>query len=238
MAPVTDPNPDGPSRWLVTVMCLYGAGATGMIYLFSVYSGALKQQFGFSQTQLEAINTSMFAAGTITVLPGMLVDRVGPGHSMRLGGSLMASIFLLQFLVVHRRLGLSDGAVLPMMCFMCSVQFLCSSCITASVFSCLKTIYKPHESSGFVVGLGKGWVGLFGAIVTQLYKYTAGDVDNSPQTFMFLIFLAGAAAALTLVPSFIVTKAVSTQVNGRPQPYMDRMRGMVGAACFLCSAPC
>ena len=64
-----------------------------------------------------------------------------------------------------RRVGLSR-------CVLCGIQFLGSSCVTASVFSTLKTIYGKHEGPGFVVGVGKGWVGLFGAIVTQLYKYT------------------------------------------------------------------
>jgi hypothetical protein len=44
-------------RWTVTVLCLYAAGATGLIYLFSVYSDALKKEFGLSQSEVESINT-------------------------------------------------------------------------------------------------------------------------------------------------------------------------------------
>ena len=41
-----------------------GAGATGLIYLFSVYSSALKKRFDLSQRSLQTIEICMFLAGT------------------------------------------------------------------------------------------------------------------------------------------------------------------------------
>jgi hypothetical protein len=256
-----------------------GAGATGLIYLFSVYSSALKKRFKLSQTSLGTIETCMFLAGTLSgkawhfvdtfpnhnithrrsgvifflsklakypnlfpahviflVFSGVLVDRLGPANGMRLGGGVMAFCFLAQFLVCERRLGFPDAAVLPALCALCAVQFLCSSCITASVFSTLKTVYAPHESSGWVVGVGKGWVGLFGAIVTQLYSYTAGAPDDSAQTFEFLLFLAGAALLLTVLPSFVVTKHPLLPLPPLPPlPYYGRLQAMTATVVLTCA---
>jgi hypothetical protein len=43
-----------------------GAGATGLIYLFSVYSSALKKRFDLTQRSLQTIETCMFLAGTVS----------------------------------------------------------------------------------------------------------------------------------------------------------------------------
>jgi len=147
---------------------LYTAGSTGLIYLFGVYSSALKRQFGYSQTELDSISTVMFAAGSVTWSSGMLVDVLGPGRGLRIGGAVMAACFLFQYLLVNRRIGLSDSLVLSVLCASVFVQLLSSSTITA-FFSTLKATYRPDEQPGFVVGVGKGWVGLFGAIITQVY---------------------------------------------------------------------
>ena len=163
----------------------------------------------------------------------MLVDRVGPANGTRLGGGVMATIFVLQFLVCERSLGLPDSAVLPVLCALCAVQFLSSSCITASVFSTLKTVYSPYESAGWVVGVGKGWVGLFGAIVTQLYSYTAGAPNDSPNTFEFLLFLATAALALTMVPSLVITK--HPHLPFPPLPYHSRLQAMTVMVVLTCA---
>ena len=158
---------------------------------------------------------------------------MGPANGVRLGGGVMAAIFVLQFLVCERSLGLPDTAVLPVLCALCAVQFLSSSCITASVFSTLKTVYSPYESAGWVVGVGKGWVGLFGAIVTQLYSYTAGAPNDSPNTFEFLLFLAGAALALTMVPSLVVTK--HPHLPFPPLPYHSRLQAMTFTVVLTCA---
>ena len=167
------------------------------------------------------------------VFSGVLVDCVGPANGTRLGGGVMSTIFVLQFLVCERSLGLPDSAVLPVLCALCVVQGLCSSCITASVFSTLKTVYSPYESAGWVVGVGKGWVGLFGAIMTQLYSYTAGAPNDSPNTFEFLLFLAAAALALTMVPSLVITK--HPHLPFPPLPYHSRLQAMTFMVVFTCA---
>jgi hypothetical protein len=58
-----------------------GAGATGLIYLFSVYSSALKKRFKLSQTSLGTIETCMFLAGTLSGKAWHFVDTF-PNHNI------------------------------------------------------------------------------------------------------------------------------------------------------------
>ena len=48
--------------------CLYGAIVTGCFYGFSMYSRALKKQFGLSQSQLDNVNTVPYAFGLLSPL--------------------------------------------------------------------------------------------------------------------------------------------------------------------------
>ena len=90
---------DPPERWLVTVCILYASGSTGLIYLNSVYSEALKAKHSLTQSDVETISAVMFSAGMLSTLPGALVDRIGPRLGVRLGGTIMTTCFLLEFCV-------------------------------------------------------------------------------------------------------------------------------------------
>ena len=119
----------------------------------------------------------------------------------------MTTCFLLEFCVCVDVFGGSPkpGLVVGALSTLGAIQFLGSAMVTASVFPTVSAIYQPYENRGFVVGEAKAWVGLFGAIVTQVYVYAVGATDDSAQTFNFLLFLAAAAFGLTFVPSLIVT---------------------------------
>ena len=174
---------DPPERWLVTVCILYASGSTGLIYLNSVYSEALKAKHSLTQSDVETISAVMFSAGMLSTLPGALVDRIGPRLGVRLGGTVMTTCFLLEFCVCVDVFGGSPkpGLVVGALSTLGAIQFLGSAMVTASVFPTVSAIYQPYENRGFVVGEAKAWVGLFGAIVTQVYVYAVGATDDSAQ---------------------------------------------------------
>jgi hypothetical protein len=113
----------------------------------------------------------MFVAGAFSTIPGALVDYLGPNKGVRLGGGVMATCFIVQFLVCTRQIDVGNDNVLVVMCILAAIQFMSSCSITASVFPTLSAMYQPNESRGLVIGEGKGWVGLFGNNMTQ-YMYT------------------------------------------------------------------
>ena len=103
-------------RWTITVACFWGTCSTGLIYLFSIYSGALKKQFDFSQGELELINTAVFCAGILGVFPGWMSDRLGPSKAMLVGGATMGVAFTFFWLIARRILLVPSPAVMMSLC--------------------------------------------------------------------------------------------------------------------------
>jgi nitrate/nitrite transporter NarK len=148
------------------VALIFAAASTGLIYLSSVYSQALKDKLGFSQDDIETISICVFCGGLFGVIPGKLADRLGPRSAIYFGGALQAGALALYWAVATKVL----PGVPPRIVSLCALgffEYIGSSCITAAVFSALGRLYE--DKRGTVVGIGKCWVGMFGGIITQLY---------------------------------------------------------------------
>jgi hypothetical protein len=131
----------------------------------------------------------MFVAGAFSTIPGALVDYLGPNKGVRLGGGVMATCFIVQFLVCTRQIDVGNDNVLVVMCVLAAIQFMSSCSITASVFPTLSAMYQPNESRGLVIGEGKGWVGLFGKHDTQYISYIFKSVSLCIFIYIFVHIL-------------------------------------------------
>ena len=152
---------------------LFAAAITGVGYAFSVYSGALKKQFGLHQSQLDTISTTYFCAGVLSWVPGMILDKKGPRFTIVLGGSLMGTALTLYWAICRKIIHIhSTGTVIFFLCLFGVITFFGSACVTGASFA---TLSRNHPTcSGTAVGVAKGWVGLCGGMYTQIWTGFVG----------------------------------------------------------------
>jgi nitrate/nitrite transporter NarK len=207
------------------MICFYPVGSCGLLFLFSAYSAAIKREFGFTQSQLTLINTTTYVAGLVQTLPGAFVDRVGPRTGLKVAGCGFFAAFGCEWLIMTRRLAMPEGAVLPALCCVAFFSCLCNSCVTPSAFPVLYSMFEPSENRDFVFGIAKCWIGLFGALILNVYSCLFGELDDSSKAFRFVAFLAVASFALLIPPSLLITKRIAKP--SPPQAYKVRLRFMV-----------
>jgi MFS family permease len=153
--------------------CMYAAVATGVTYGFSMYSSALKEQFCFSQQQLANLNTIMFSLGPFSPLFGAFARRCGVKGTLLLGGLWVSSAQIVFYLVATQRIHAGDPAKVLLGISM--LQYMGIQLISSCAFS--TPIMHFQRQRGMAAALVKSFVGLAGAVVSQLYG--AHDVTNT-----------------------------------------------------------
>ncbi|KAK3422250.1 hypothetical protein EUGRSUZ_G02886, partial [Eucalyptus grandis] len=182
-------------------LIMAGAGAT---YLFGVYSKVIKSTLGYDQSTLNLLSSCKDLGANVGVLSGLIAE-VAPTWLVLLVGSAMnfAGYFLI-WLAVTRRI--PRPAVWQMCVYICVGANSQNFANTGSLVTCVKNF---PESRGIMLGLMKGFVGLSGAMMTQLYYAIYGDDSKS------LILLIGwLPAVISIVFVYTIrTMKLSTHPN-------------------------
>ena len=148
------------------VLLLFSAATTGLLYVSSVYSQALKNVLGLSQDDIETISLACACGGLMGFIPGTVSDRLGTRKTIMFGGGSQGFCLVVFWLIASKTIAVSRP--LAPLCVLSFFQYLSSGCTVAAVFSALSRLYS--ERRGVVVGIGKSYVGMVGAIATQLYR--------------------------------------------------------------------
>ncbi|CAE8582413.1 unnamed protein product, partial [Polarella glacialis] len=192
--------------WGTLVGCLFASTMCGFFYSFSVYSGALKAQFGMTQSQVESINTLPYLLGPLSFIPGIFVQRVGPRRVLALGGSMVSLTACCQWAVARRVLAVPVQSVPLVLTFLAMLTYAGMQCVTSVVFP-LPAQHFPHHR-GAMVGIAKCFVGLAAGIILQAYVTITGrQPDSSDATVDFILFYAILSVAVTLAASATVRAA-------------------------------
>ncbi|KAG0598814.1 hypothetical protein M758_12G102500 [Ceratodon purpureus] len=187
------------SRWMVLAAGLWIESIAGAAYTFGVYSQSLKLALGYDQKRLDNLAFFKAIGGNVGVLSGLLYDVVPPWLVVLTGAVESAFGYSMLWLTVTGRI--SPPAFWQMCIFIClasnSNTFFSTACVVTNV----KIFPKKR---GVVIGLLKGFLGLSGAILTQIFY---AMYPNNPSSFLLLLSWLPVVVSILLMGAIRVLPA-------------------------------
>ncbi|CAJ1975233.1 unnamed protein product [Sphenostylis stenocarpa] len=175
------------SKWVSTVASIWIQCTSGSLYTFSIYSQTLKSTQHYDQSTLDLVSVSKDIGINAGVVSGLLYDflarttTTGPWIVHFLGS---AQCFLGYFLMWAAVAGLFPPVPVPVMCLFMFVAAHAQSFFNTS--NVVTGVHNFPHNTGTIVGILKGFLGLSGAILIQVYRTI---FNNKPMSYLLMLAL-------------------------------------------------
>ncbi|KAB2622258.1 hypothetical protein D8674_024440 [Pyrus ussuriensis x Pyrus communis] len=184
---------------------------SGTIYLFGTYSKELKTTFGYDQETLNLLGFFKDLGANIGIFAGLIAEVTPTWLVLLIGAAMNFFGYLMMWL------GVTGKIAKPEIWHMCVYMYIAANSLgfvnTGVMVTCVKNF---PQSRGIMIGLLKGYIGLSGAIITQIYLALYGFQDR--RALILLIGWLPAAISvvfLCTIRPIKITAAVENQQQKR-----------------------
>ncbi|XP_023521326.1 protein NUCLEAR FUSION DEFECTIVE 4-like [Cucurbita pepo subsp. pepo] len=181
-------------RWFSVFAGLIMMIGNGTTYVFPTYSKVIKTQFDYSQTQINTLGFAKDLGSNIGIIAGLLAEVTPTWVLFIIGAFQNFTGFFLIWLSITARI--AKPKFWQMFILVC---FSTNSSNWANTAIMVTSVRNFPDRRGIILGLLKGYVGIGGAIISQLYLAIYGH--NDPSNLVFLFAWLPSLLILILFPS-------------------------------------
>ncbi|XP_052197642.1 protein NUCLEAR FUSION DEFECTIVE 4-like [Diospyros lotus] len=211
------------NRWLVFVAAMWIQSCAGIGYLFGSISPVIKTSLNYNQRQIARLGVAKDLGDSVGFLAGSLCEVLPLWAALLVGAAQNFVGYGWVWLIVTGRV-----PALPLWA-MCILIFVGTNgetyFNTVALVSCVQNFPK---SRGPVVGILKGFAGLGGAILTQIYA-----VIHSPD-HASLIFMVAVGPTMVVIALMFIVRPVGGHKQVRSSDGMSF--SFIYSVCLLLAA--